>query len=287
MAVVGAAVLAFAAVFIGRAIWWNPDSTQSPLTSSPATTTTLTSGPETTSGQQNPETTAEDSLGNSPSDASSSDASPSDENSTSKGTTNQTNPSYTATSKRIKRMRGTVAVDVEIPQVQGGNPDVAAVFNDEIQRALLAQADSLTAATLKDGHSEVRVGERVLSGLLWTASTEFLTHKSELVSTVVVDTNSGSVITLASMFNDLDEGLMRLQEEAQRLGPSANDSFDGSRLEPSEKLFERWTAETDGMRLYFEQGVVAPEEEGIIDLTIPWANLDGVLKPGVAQIVAS
>ena len=71
------------------------------------------------------------------------------------------------------------------------------------------------------------------------------------------------------------------------MGPSANDSFDGSRFEPSEKVFERWTAETEGMRVYFDQGLVAPEAEGIIDLTIPWDNLDDVLKPGVAQIVAS
>ena len=98
-----------------------------------------------------------------------------DENSTSNGTTNQTTAPYTATSKRIERIRGTVVVDVEIPQVKGGNPDVATVFNDEMQRALLAQADSLTAATLKDGPgSGVRIGERVLSGLLRTASTKLL-----------------------------------------------------------------------------------------------------------------
>lgn len=288
MAAVGAVVLAFVAVFIARAIWWNPASTQSPLTSAPATTATLTSGPETTSGQENPETNPNESAGKSRSDGNSTDESSTDENSTSNGTTNQTTAPYTATSKRIKEIRGTAVVDVEIPQVKGGNPDVATVFNDEMKRALLAQADSLTAATLKDGPgSEVRIGERVLSGLLRTASTKLLTDKSELVSTVVVDANSGSVITLASLFKDLDKGLMRLQKEAQQLGPSANDSFDGSRLEPSEKVFERWTAETEGMRVYFDQGLVAPEAEGIIDLTIPWDNLDGVLKPGVAQIVAS
>ena len=65
--------------------------------------------------------------------------------------------------------------------MQGGNPDVTTVFNDEMQQALLAQADSLTAATLEDDpSSEVRIGERVFSGLLWTASTEFLTHKSDI-----------------------------------------------------------------------------------------------------------
>ena len=41
------------------------------------------------------------------------------------------------------------------------------------------------------------------------------------------------------------------------------------------------------MRVYFEEGLVGPQSAGIVDLTIPWANLDDVLKPGVAQIVAS
>ena len=288
MAAVGAVVLAFVAVFIVRAVWWNP-STQSPITSAPATTATATSGPETTSGQENPEANPDESAGESRSDGSSTDGNSTDENSTSNGATNQTTAPYTATSERIERVLGTVAVDVEVPQVEGGNPDVATVFNDEMQKALVAQADSLIAGRLEDGpESGVRIGERVLSGLLWTASTGFLTDESvEHASTVVIDADSGSLITLASLFKDLDKGLMRLQEEAQQLGPSANDSFDGSQLEPTEEVFERWTAETEGMRVYFEQGLVAPEEEGIIDLTIPWENLDGVLEPGVAQIVAS
>ena len=224
-----------------------------------------------------------------PTDKNPTDKDSTDKDSPSNGNTNPTTEPYTATSERIERILGTVAVDVEVPQVEGGNPDVATVFNDEMQRALQAQADSVTAGTLEDGpDSGVRIGERVLSGLLWTASTGFLRNESvELASTVVVDANSGSLITLASLFKDLDKGLMRLQQEAQQLGPSANDSFHGSRLEPSEKVFERWTAETEGMRVYFDQGLVAPDEEGIIDLTIPWDNLDDVLKPGVVQIVAS
>jgi hypothetical protein len=289
VAAVGAVVLAFVAVFIVRAVWWNPTSSQSPITSAPATTDTATSGPETTGAQKNPEANPDASAGESRSDGNSTDENSTHKDSTSNGTTNQTTEPYTATSERIKRIVGTVAVDVKVPQVEGGNPDVATVFNDEMQRALLAQADSLTAGKLEDGpDSGVRIGERVLSGLLWTESTSFLTAESvALASTVVVDANSGSLITLASLFKDLDKGLMRLQEEAQQLGPSANDSFDGSRLEPSEKIFERWTAETEGMRLYFDQGLVAPEAEGIIDLTIPWDKLNDVLKPGVAQIVAS
>jgi hypothetical protein len=284
VAAVGAVVLAFVVVFIVRAVWWHPTSSQSGITSATTTTQTAITAP----GQQNPEANPDASAGENRSDENSTGEN-STENSASNGGTHQTTEPYTATSERIERILGTVAVDVEVPQVEGGNPDVVTVFNDEMQRALQAQAESLTAAKLEDGpDSGVRIGERVLSGLLTTESTSYLTTESvALASTVVVDANSGSLITLASLFKDLDKGLMRLQEEAQQLGPSANDSFDASRLEPSEKVFERWTAETEGMRLYFEQGLVAPAEEGIIDLTIPWDKLDDLLKPGVAQIVAS
>src|SRR4029077_9598398 len=117
----------------------------------------------------NPEANPDGSAGESRSDGNSTDGNSTHKDSTSNGTTNQTTEPYTATSERIKRIVGTVAVDVEVPQVEGGNPDVATVFNDEMQRALLAQADSLTAGKLEDGpDSGVRIGERVLSGLLWT-----------------------------------------------------------------------------------------------------------------------
>ena len=32
-------------------------------------------------------------------------------------------------------MLGTVTVDVELPQVAGGNPDVANVFNEQMEKA--------------------------------------------------------------------------------------------------------------------------------------------------------
>jgi hypothetical protein len=297
VAAVGAVVLAVVAVFILRSVWWDTAANEEPITAPTATTAATTDiatpEPETTGAEQ---TTDADMGGNT-------DANPdgdsggipgggeqSGENSSVEESTDHTAP-YTATTERVQRILGTVAVDVELPQVQGGVPDVAQAFNNEMQEQLQTQADSLTGGTLQDRPgSGVRIGTQVLSGLLRTAAIDFTTATSTaLASTVVMDANSGSLITLSSLFKDLNKGLMKLQELSQALGPSssAGSNFDGTKLEPSEKVFERWTAETSGMRVYFVPGLVAPESEGIVDLTIPWDNLDDVLKPGVAQIVAS
>lgn len=283
VAAIGAVVLVIVAVFIVRSVWWDPTSKEEPLTSPTVTTDTATSAPETTTEGNSGGTGDGNSGGN---------AGGGGEVTSSEDPTGDPEPPFTATTERVQRFLGTVAVDVELPQVEGGNPDVAKVFNDEMQKALQAQADSLTGGTLQDRPgSGVRIGERVLSGLLRTAATDFVTATSiALASTVVIDANSGSLITLSSLFNDLNTGLIRLQEESEQLGPttsSVGGGFDSSKLAPSEEVFERWTAESDGMRVYFEQGLVAPDSAGIVDLTIPWDKVNDVFKPGVAQIVSS
>jgi hypothetical protein len=299
VAAVGAVVLAVVAVFILRSVWWDTAANEEPITPPTATTAATTDfatpEPETTSAEQTPDTgmggdTDANTDGGSGSGGNGGGGEQSSENSSVEESTEHIAP-YTATSEKIQRILGTVAVDVELPQVQGGDPDVAEAFNDEMQKALQTQADSLTGGSLQDRPgSGVRIGTRVLSGLLRTAAIDFTTATSTaLVSTVVMDATSGSLITLSSLFKDLNKGLMKLQELSQELGPStsAGSNFDGTKLEPSEKIFERWTAETSGMRVHFAQGLVAAESAGIIDLTIPWDKLDDVLKPGVAQIVAS
>jgi hypothetical protein len=312
VAAVGAVVLAVVAVFILRSVWWDTAVNEEPITPPTATTAALTSEPETPSAEPNPagnpdRSTGGDPAGN-PSDGKpggkpsggnpdgstggkpAGDPSGGDPAGDPSGgdPTGQTAP-YTETSKRIQRM-GTVTVDVELPQVAGGNPVVANVFNEQMEKVLQTQADSLTGGSLQDRPgSGVRIGTRVLNGLLRTAATDSTTATSTaLASTVVMDANSGSLITLSSLFKDLNKALIKLQELSQELGPStsAGSNFDGTKIQPSEKVFEHWTAETSGMRLYFAQGLVAPESEGIVDLTIPWDNLNDVLKPGVAQIVA-
>lgn len=284
VAVVGAVVLAVVAVFVVRSVWWDTASKDGPLPTDVTTTQTVPTESESTSAQENPDDTTDGGMdGSDTTSTTTSDTTTSDTTST-----DHTEP-YTATTERIQRILGTVAVDVELPQVQGGDSGVATIFNEEMQTVLHHQADALTGGTLESRPgSGVHVGERVLSGLLRTVATNYLEGTSTaLAGTVVVDTESGSVITLASLFSDEDTGLQKLQELTEQLGPESNADFDTSKLEPTEQVFGQWTAESDGMRLYFAEGLVAPESAGIVELAIPWDDLDEVLKPGVAQIVSS
>jgi hypothetical protein len=287
VAAVGAVLLAVVAVFVVRSVAWIPTSSLAPIKSTPALPIMTTTAVESTVAARDP--------GSNP-DANA------DQNTTEPSTTEpsmteptRTEPSasehYTATSKKIQQIDGAVGVDVDLPQVQGGKPDVAQSFNDRMQSALQAQIDSLSEGTLESrAGSGVRVGERVLSGLLRTVATDKQTANAvAMASTVVVDTDGGGRITLADLFEDLDTGLERLCELSEELGPSTSvgSDFDDSQLEPTEKFFERWTAEIAGMRVYFDQGLVAPEEAGVVDVTIPWEELEDVLKPGIAHIVTS
>lgn len=284
VAAAGAVVLVIVAIYAVRSVWWDPTSKSGSITAPTSVSGTVTSAPDTadaegSGGGSGGDTGGGQDTGGGTPDTGSTSETPTD------------HPPFTATTEQVQRFLGTVFVDVEVPRVEGGNPDVAAVFNDEMDTALQAQADSVIGGSLEARPgSEVRIGERVLSGVLRTAAVDLTkAHSMPLVSTVVVDAASGSLITLSSLFNDLDEGLARLQEESQTLGPSTDlgEAFDSTKLEPSEQVFGRWSAETSGMRVFFEQGVVGPMAAGIVELTIPWDNLSDVMKPGVADIVAS
>lgn len=293
VAAAGAIVLVIVAIYAVRSVWWDPTSKSASITpstsvsgSGASTSETDGSGGGDGSGDGSGGGSGGDTGGGGDSGAGGGDSGGGDNSGTSSG-----HPPFTATTEQVKRFLGTVFVDAEVPRVEGGNPEVAAVFNDEMDAALQAQADSVTGGSLEGRPgSEVRIGERVLSGVLRTAAVDLAEAQSmPLASTVVVDSESGSLITLSSLFNDLDEGLARLQEESETLGPSTDlgDSFDATGLEPTEQMFGRWSAESSGMRVFFEQGVVGPMAAGIVELTIPWDNLSDIMKPGVADIVAS
>ena len=199
---------------------------------------------------------------------------------------------FTATSAKTTTKIGLVDVDVDLPQVQGGKDTVAQTFNGAMRSALNGQADSLPTGKLKgDQESGVRIGKRVLSGLLKTAFTPGnATQSVAKASTVVVDTNSGSTLDVTSIFTDTNAGLKRLQTESQKLGPttsSAGNKFSGTNLQADQTTFSHWTADTAGMRVFFAQGTVAPSSMRVVELTIPWADLKDLLKPGMLDTLPS
>jgi hypothetical protein len=100
----------------------------------------------------------------------------------------------------------------------------------------------------------------------------------------------GRPTTLSDLFKDVNSGLQRLRGESQKLGPttsSAGDKFSGTNLQADQSTFDQWTAEKSGMRVFFQQGTVAPTSFGVVDLLIPWDHLSDLLKPGVLQQVTS
>ncbi|OBC00075.1 hypothetical protein A5784_21340 [Mycobacterium sp. 852013-50091_SCH5140682] len=294
VAAVGAIVLIVVAVYAVRSVWWDPASKTTSLNQLPSATTTVStpattamSAADTSGGTGG--TPAGGGGGGDGTDGGSSATSSTTATTTT--TSSATATPFTAKTDKVNTFLGTTYANVSLPQVDGGDSAVAGVFNDEMHKVLQSQADSLTGGRLEDRPgSGVRIGQRVLSGLLRTAAVDTTKATSRpLVGTVVVDAQSGSVITLTSLFNDLNAGLKLLVQESKKLGPSsaAGANFDGTKLQATEQTFNHWTAETAGLHVFFDQGTVAPSSSGIVDITIPWSDLDGVMKSGVQQIVSS
>ncbi|WP_029370199.1 RsiV family protein [Mycobacterium sp. UM_WWY] len=293
VAAVGAIVLIVVAVYAVRSVWWDPASKTTSLSQLPSASTTVSTAATTAMSTAD----ASGGTGGTPGGGGGGDGSYAGASATSSTTTTTTTTSsatatpFTAKADKVSAFLGTTYANVSLPQVDGGDPAVAGVFNDEMRKVLQSQADSLTGGRLEDRPgSGVRIGQRVLSGLLRTAAVDTAKATSRpLVGTVVVDAQSGSVITLSSLFNDLNAGLKLLVQESKKLGPSsaAGANFDGTKLQATEQTFNHWTAEAAGLHVFFDQGTVAPSSSGIVDITIPWSDLNSVMKSGVQQIVSS
>lgn len=277
VAIVGAVVLLVAGLFIIKSLVW-------PQSSDP-TGTSGTSSSASVSSSAGETTTAQESSGEE-----GSSAQPSTDPTTSDPTESPAEP-FTATSTTVQEEIGTTAVDVELPQVQGGTTEVADSFNSAMRSALEQQATDVAGGNLDGGASTATVGEKALSGVLLTnASASDADSPIPLVRTVVVDASTGATITLPELFTDSETGLNRVLEETETLGPqesSVAPDFDSSTLTATEETFQYWTPDSDGLTLYFDQGLVGPTAAGIVTLTIPWANLDDVMDPGKADIVQS
>ncbi|EME19480.1 RsiV family protein [Rhodococcus triatomae] len=202
---------------------------------------------------------------------------------------------YTATSARVVGDTGLVRYDVEVPQVEGGDPAVAAEFNESMRAALQDQIDgsageSFTLDGLNDSQV-AHIGSRVLAGLLvtsWNADPPGA-HPTPLVATVVVDTDNGQPITLNTLFPDLQAGLDRLSEESALLlpGTAAGPDFERSGIEPTHENFANWLATPDGMEVHFSDYQVGPHAIGLVQVTVPWDRLRGVMAPAMVDVVSS
>ncbi|WP_128642439.1 RsiV family protein [Rhodococcus opacus] len=196
---------------------------------------------------------------------------------------------YTETSVDVRDMVGPLAVDVTVPQVAGGDPKIAEIFNSAMRAALDARTAELDSGRLTgaDG-AVVHIGKKVISGALLVTA-EDGEGAVELADTVVVNLDTGTVMTLDDLFPDVGAALQRLQDLSRELGPSttAAKDFDGNKVTAKQATFSRWLATPDGMRIYFAEGSVAPSSYKLVRLNVPWDELSDVLDPGITEAVRS
>ncbi|QCQ92734.1 RsiV family protein [Rhodococcus sp. SGAir0479] len=201
---------------------------------------------------------------------------------------------YTATTVRVVGDNGRARYDVTVPQVEGGDPAVAAEFDESMRAALQDQIDgwqeSRFTLSSTDRSAVVHIGSRVLSGLLvtsWNADPPGA-HPTPLVATVVIG-DDAQPITLDRLFPDLQAGLVRLSEESARLLPAtaAGPEFQRDGIEPTRDNFANWVATPAGMEIHFDDYQVGPHAIGLIVVTVPWDRLADVVAPELLGVVSS
>ncbi len=203
--------------------------------------------------------------------------------------------------KRLHRNHGachrrhrTVRYDVVVPQIEGGDPAVAAEFDESMRAALQDQIDGWPGDrfTLEstDRSAVVHIGSRVVSGLLvtsWNADPPGA-HPTPLVATVVI-ADDAQPVTLDRLFPDLRAGLNRLSEESAELLPAtaAGPDFLREGIEPKRENFANWVATPAGMEIHFTDYQVGPHAIGLIVVTVPWDGLSDVVAPDLVGVVSS
>ncbi|WP_062993385.1 RsiV family protein [Nocardia anaemiae] len=195
-------------------------------------------------------------------------------------------PAFTATTVKLEGPW----YSFDLPQVEGG-PDAARTDFNEGLRAELDPflRDAAETRKVSGFHSEVaHIGRHVLSGVLGIEVADGYLHPITFKRTHVTDIDTGKALTLPDLFTDLPKALERLSAQAQVQIPKTRvgtNPYDKQRIAPEVENFKDWLATPDGLRVYL--GEIASHALGYIDITIPWSDLDGVLKPGLRAVVSS
>ncbi|MFI6364424.1 RsiV family protein [Nocardia sp. NPDC050630] len=197
-------------------------------------------------------------------------------------------PAFTATSIRLEGPW----YSFDLPQVEGGTDAARTDFNE----GLRAELDPFLRSAAQDRavkgfNSEVaHIGRHVLSGVLGieVEVDGGKLHPTTFKRTHVTDIDDGKALTLPDLFTDLQRGLERLSEQAAVQVPKSRvgtNPYDKQRIAPAVENFKDWLATPGGLRVYL--GEIASHALGYIDITIPWSELDAMLKPGLRAVVSS
>ncbi|WP_406237159.1 hypothetical protein [Nocardia sp. NBC_01009] len=203
-------------------------------------------------------------------------------------TSPQADPNAAFTPSSIRLEGPNYAIDV--PQVNGGNPGVRAEFNDGMG-ALAGEwiAQLVPGTSITGGESAVvHIGTHVLSGeLVVIVYAQGAAHPNNFYGTHVTNVDTGQPITLTTLFTDTRTGLEALSAQAALLVPKTRAGADYRKeaIAPEERNYENWLATPAGMRIVL--GEIGPHALGKIEITVPWSELDSVLKPGMRAVVGS
>jgi hypothetical protein len=181
-----------------------------------------------------------------------------------------------------------VPVVAEVPQAAALNAAIDAKVQAGILEFKTAAADSgggagpctLTADFFVDLVSPTLIGVGLVEEYyLGGASVSHEVRSSNL------DVVAGTEIAFGSLFTDSGAAAALLSTESRTLltaalGSEADPAFIDPGTGPDMANFDKaWTFSTAGLHLTFQQYQVAPGADGMPDITIPWADLSGVIDP--------
>lgn len=209
---------------------------------------------------------------------------------------------FVATYDRLNNGTETdIHVDVNLPQVEvevegtgkGVNWPAGRAFNDGMLLGFWEHVDKIEGpAEVTDPNkiSKVeRIGTHVLSGVTYLSVDFHGVHPIDQLHSVVIDIDTAQALTMDTIFTDRQQGLTVLaaQAKAQLARTRLAGVIRYDLVTASTTTFQVWTATPAGMHLYFPQGQIAPTVAGTIDVTVPWSELKGVLKPGTPATLSS
>lgn len=190
---------------------------------------------------------------------------------------------YVATTVHLAGTHGTNAFDVHLPQVTVATGGVAMVrdrFNSGMRQTLTDQITDTDGTTVRDGqllsgeHSAVTtITDHVVAGVaIYSGYTRDAAHPNNSVATITIDTPTGRPIRLSDVFANLQLTATRLAADVTRIDPRT------APVAPEIDTFSNWVPTGAGIRFY----IPVPHALGdYLPVTVPWHDIDDLLRPGM------
>ena len=177
-----------------------------------------------------------------------------------------------------------------INTLSGGDPKVAEAFNDAMHAAAQQLLDDAKRTAKPQGQWTFETSPQVfftaasISALIGGSyNDEMAEHPAGSVINVVIDSRTGTPITLKELFTDDQAGLNRISEQTKMLLPPAM----GATATPMPNIpdnkpllenFDSWIPTPAGLEIHFADYQFV---HGTPVITVPWAAIDDLLAPGM------